>query len=136
MYYPKNAFCRSVTSSMSDEEQNWDEPLKRQTIWGNIRRNKKGAYHFLAGLESEKDREREKNSKRREIIRPYDASIDACRTASPESYTILSSVSLKKFNYNFFKPLLFFYTLLSFCTTVSYFVSAPITYIILESLYI
>ncbi|XP_023317073.1 neither inactivation nor afterpotential protein C isoform X2 [Trichogramma pretiosum] len=32
----------SVTSSASDEDQeNWDEPLRRQTIWGNIRRNKR-----------------------------------------------------------------------------------------------
>ncbi|XP_016842665.1 neither inactivation nor afterpotential protein C isoform X2 [Nasonia vitripennis] len=43
MHDPTKARRRqgSVTSSMSDEEQNWDEPLKRQTIWGNIRRNKR-----------------------------------------------------------------------------------------------
>ncbi|XP_058802662.1 neither inactivation nor afterpotential protein C [Phymastichus coffea] len=31
----------SASSSVSDDEQNWDEPLRRQTNWGNIRRNKR-----------------------------------------------------------------------------------------------
>ncbi|XP_011500567.1 PREDICTED: neither inactivation nor afterpotential protein C [Ceratosolen solmsi marchali] len=44
MHDPSKARRRqgSITSSVSDDEQeNWDEPLRRQTIWGNIRRNKK-----------------------------------------------------------------------------------------------